>query len=189
MSFEEDLELPKLIYGLADSIDEWHRNLDDHVQIDLKMIPTLIDLSLHYQFENEQLVGIHRSYANDLLRARTDDRTTQPDATLEWLKTTENKHAPLTLAEMHTNEPDILYRIFHDFYMGNIEQILSNTEFVKFASMRMKLAWLPNKILDIVFEISTIAHVTRAMHGKDISKYYKALKQGDQMYTWLQGIY
>ena len=40
LSSEEFLELLKPIYGLVDLGDEWHRILDDHVQIDLKMIPT-----------------------------------------------------------------------------------------------------------------------------------------------------
>ena len=42
----ECLELLKPIYGLAESEDEWHRNLHDHVQIDLKMTPTTINIFL-----------------------------------------------------------------------------------------------------------------------------------------------
>ena len=43
----EFLELLKQFYGLADSGYECYRASDDHVQIDLKMIPTLIDPSLY----------------------------------------------------------------------------------------------------------------------------------------------
>ena len=46
LSAEECLELLKPIYSLADSGDEWHRTLDDNVQFDLKMNPTIIDPSL-----------------------------------------------------------------------------------------------------------------------------------------------
>ena len=46
LSREKCLERLKAIYGLADSGDEWHRTLVDHVQIDLKMTPTIIDPSL-----------------------------------------------------------------------------------------------------------------------------------------------
>ena len=67
LSPEECLELFKQIYGLADSGDEWHRTLDDHGQIDLKMIPTTIDPSLYCQFEDDELVGINGSYADDFL--------------------------------------------------------------------------------------------------------------------------
>ena len=45
LSPEERLELLKLIYDLADARDEWNRTLDDHIQIDLKMTPTIIDTS------------------------------------------------------------------------------------------------------------------------------------------------
>ena len=69
LSPEECLKLLKLIYGLTDSEDELHRTLDDHVQIDLKMIPTIIDLSFNCQFEDKRLVRINGSYVDDLLRA------------------------------------------------------------------------------------------------------------------------
>ena len=55
LSPEQYWELPKPIYCLADSGDEWNRTLDDHVRIDLKMTPIIIDPSLYYQFEDDQL--------------------------------------------------------------------------------------------------------------------------------------
>ena len=63
----ECLELLKTIYDLADSGDEWHRTLDDHVQIDLKMISTLIDPSLYCNFEDGQLVILNRIYIDEFL--------------------------------------------------------------------------------------------------------------------------
>ena len=53
LSPEEFLELLKPIYGLVDSGDEWHRTLDDHEQMYLQMIPTIIDSSLYCQFEDD----------------------------------------------------------------------------------------------------------------------------------------
>ena len=50
LSPEECLELPRPIYGLANSRDELHRILDDHVQVDIKMTSTITDLSLCCQF-------------------------------------------------------------------------------------------------------------------------------------------
>ena len=64
---EEYLEQLKTICSLADSGDEWYRALDDHMQIDLKMTPIVIDPSLYCQFEDYRLVGIHGNYVYDLL--------------------------------------------------------------------------------------------------------------------------
>ena len=75
-----------------------------------------------------------------------------------------NQKKPFTFAGMHITESDNMYHIDSDFHMSKIEQIPSETEFSKFASMRMKLAWLPNTKHDIVFEISKIVQVTLAMH-------------------------
>ena len=66
LSPEECLELPKPIYGLADIGDESHGILDDHAQIDLKMIPTIIDPSLYCYFEDDKLIQINESYVDDL---------------------------------------------------------------------------------------------------------------------------
>ena len=44
---EQCLELLKPIYGLADSGDQWHSTLDDYIQNDLNMTPTIIDPSLY----------------------------------------------------------------------------------------------------------------------------------------------
>ena len=47
LSPHEYLELLKPTCGLADSGDQWHKTLDDHIQIDLEMTPTIIDPSLY----------------------------------------------------------------------------------------------------------------------------------------------
>ena len=74
-----------------------------------------------------------------------------------------------------------MHYIDQDFYMSKIEQIPSNTEFSKFAYMRMKLAWLANTRPDIVLEISQTAHVTRTMYEKDIKQTFQTLKQGNKI--------
>ena len=61
--------------------------------------------------------------------------------------------------------------------MSKIEQISSNPEFSKFASMSMKLEWLANTKPSVVLEISQIAQVTRNMYEKDMSKNFKRLNK------------
>ena len=177
LSPEECLKLLKPIYGLADSEDEWHRTLDDHVQIDLKMTPITIDPSLYCQFEDNKLIRINGRYVDDLFRAGTDEWKTHSDTTHERFETTGNQQALFTFTGMHITESDNMCHIDQDFYMSKIEQIPSNAEFSKFASMRMKLAWLANTRPDIVLEISQIEQVTRAMYENDISTHCKRLNK------------
>ena len=61
--------------------------------------------------------------------------------------------------------------------MNRIEQIPSNAEFCKFASLRMKLAWLENTVPNMALEISQIAHVVRALYEKDMSTHCKHLNK------------
>ena len=88
---EKCQELLKPIYGIAYSGDEWKRTLDDHIQIDLKLTPAIIDTSFYCQFEYNQLVGINRSYIDDLLQTGTDNWKAHLNATLERFKTTGTK--------------------------------------------------------------------------------------------------
>ena len=53
---------------------------------------------------------------------------------------------------MRITEFDTIYHINKDFYMSKIDQIPSNAEFGKFASMNMKLVWLARTKPDIVLE-------------------------------------
>ena len=141
------------------------------------MTPTIIDPSLYSQFEDDQLVGINGSYVDKIFRAGTDEWNTNSDDTLERFETTGNQQAPFKFAGMHITESDNMYHINQDFYESKIEQVPSDAEFSKFVSMEMRLEWLANTRPDIVFKISQIAQVTRAMYEKDISKHCKRLNK------------
>ena len=123
------------------------------------MIPTILDPSLDCQCEDDRLVRINGSYVDDLLRAGMDEWQIPSDATLERFGTTANKQAPFTFAGMHVTESDIMHLIDQDFHWSKVEHIPSNNEFSKYASMRMKLAWLASTRSDVVFQISLIAQL------------------------------
>ena len=131
-----------------------HRTLDGRVQINLKMTPTIIDPSLQCQFEDEQLVGTNGSYVDDLFRTGTNESQAHSDDTLERFEITRNQQALFTFAGMHITEPESMYHTDQDFYMSKIEQILSDDEFSRFASMRMRLPWLANIRRKTLFQIS-----------------------------------
>ena len=118
-------------------------------------------------------MGISEDYVDDLLRAGTNEWQTHSDATLERSDTTGNQQEPFNFAGMHITESDNIYHTDQDFYLSKIEQIPSNAEFSKFAFMRMKLSWLANTRRDIIFEISKIVIVARAMYEKDTTKHCK----------------
>ena len=67
--------------------------------------------------------------------------------------------------------------------MSKIEQITFDAELSKFSSMRIILERLANTIPYIVFEISQIIQVTRAMYEKGHNQILQALKQGNQIST------
>ena len=79
-------------------------------------------------------------------------------------------------------ESENMFHVDQDFYMNKIEQIPSDAELSKFASMRIKLAWVSSTGPDIVLEVSNIAQVTRSMYEKDIINHFKRLKRQSNMY-------
>ena len=98
------------------------------------------------------LSGIDASYAEDLLRAGKNEWKTHSDAILELFETTGNQQATFTFALIHITESGNMYHIDQNFNKSKIAQILSDAEFSKFASMRMKFDWLANIRPDIVFK-------------------------------------
>ena len=141
------------------------------------MSPPIIDPSLNFQFEDDQLVGSNGSYVDDIFRQGTDEWQTHSDATLERFETTGNQQEPFAFAWMHITESHNVYNIEQDFYMSKIEQIPPNAEFSKFASLRMKLAWVANTRPDAIFQIKQIAQANRVIYEKDITKHFKPSKK------------
>ena len=141
------------------------------------MTQTIIDPSLYCKFEKDELDGLNGNYVDDLLRAETNDWQTQSEAALERFETTGNEEPPFTFAGMHITYNQGMFNIDQDFYMSKIEQIPSDAEFSKFASMRMKLACLANTRQDLAFKISQIAKVTRAMFDQEVTKHCKRLNK------------
>ena len=66
-----------------------------------------------------------------------------------------------SFAGMHVTQSENMHRFDQGSYMSKTETIPSNAEFRKFASLRMKLAWLANTKPAIIFEISKIAQVAQ----------------------------
>ena len=99
------------------------RSLDDHIQIDLEMKTTIIDLSLYCKLQEDELVGLNGKYVYDLLRAGTNAWQTQSDATLERFKTTGNEQPSFIFAGMHIAENKGMFHIDQNFYKSRIEQL------------------------------------------------------------------
>ena len=102
---------------------------------------------------------------------------THSDATLERFETTGNQQTPLKFAGMHITEYDNIDHRDQDLCMSMIEQITSNAEFSRFASMRMKPAWQANTRPGILSAISQISQIPRVMYEKNISKHFKLLSK------------
>ena len=122
------------------------------------------------------LFRMNISYVNELLQTGTNECKTHSDDTLERFGATRNQQAPFTFAGMYITESDKMYHIDQEFFMSKIEQIPSDAEFIKPASMRINLALYAKNRPDIVFQISQIAQVTQAMYERDVTKHCKRLK-------------
>ena len=124
---------------MAESGDKRLRYLGDHTQVNLKVIPTKSDLYFCFQFEDDRLSGINRSYADGLLRVVMDNWKLHSNAIFERFETSGNSKPSFTLVGIHITQFYYIFHIDQDFHMSEIEQISSITEYSEFSSMRMKL--------------------------------------------------
>ena len=74
---------------------------------------------------------------------------------------------------MHMIESYNTYYKDQDFYIDETEQIQSDAEYDKLASIKMKLEWLANTWPDIVFKVSQIVQAERSMYEREITKHCK----------------
>ena len=75
------------------------------------MTPTIINPSLYYCFEDDQLVGMIESCIDDLVIAETSEWLSHSDATLGRLEANVNLRAPFTFAGMHITQSDNIYQL------------------------------------------------------------------------------
>ena len=106
--------------------------LDSHIQIGMEMISTIIDPSLYCRFENNQIIGINISYADDVLRTGANKWMSQADSTLERFETTGDDQPPFIFAGLNITEKQDMLNIDQDFYLNKIEQTSHEAEFSNF---------------------------------------------------------
>ena len=95
--------------------------------------------------------------------------------------TTGDEQQQLTFSGMHITDNEGMLHIDQDFYISKIEQTPNGVELGKFASMRMRLAWIKSTRPDLVFEISQIAQVTRDIFHQYVTKHCKRLDKESNM--------
>ena len=93
------------------------------IKIGLKITPTIIDSSLYYQLEDDQLVGVNGSYFDDLLRAGTDNWKTHSNDTFEQFGTAGKQQPPFAFTGMLITDFGNMFHIDLDFDLSEIEQI------------------------------------------------------------------
>ena len=93
------LELLKPLYGLSDSGDNWHATLQKHLVNDPGLSPNKVDSSLSFRHDdNGNLIGVHTSYVDDLLRAGTPKFRDDCALTCATFETSPDEKLPLTFA-------------------------------------------------------------------------------------------
>lgn len=156
------LQLLKPLYGLSESGDLWHATLDRHHRNDLQMRPLASDTALFVDENEGRLDGLSALYVDDLLRAGTNCFRKKCEATNTKFETTENARVPFEFTGFTVERlQDGKLAVSQNRYLRKLEELPEDADFSSFRSMRMKLAWLANSRPDILFDISTLAQVTK----------------------------
>ena len=142
------------------------------------MIPTKCDPSLYFSFRNGDLIGMNRSYVDDLLRAGTFKLRSQCERTHAKFETTGDERLPITFAGFRISADNHnLFTIDQYFYLPKLEQLDVSIGFPESRSMRMKIAWLANTRPDMQFEISQLAQITEERFYSNSSGFVKRMNQ------------
>ena len=171
------LELLKPLYGLSDSGDSWHATLSKHLANDLGLSPNKVDNSLSFRHDDsDNLIGVHASYVDDLLRAGTRSFREACQVTSATFETSPDEELPFTFAGIQIKKTNHgMLSIDQSFYLKKLEELPKDAAFPSFRSMRMRLAWMANSRPDICYAISQIAQITESIFNGDAAKAIKLL--------------
>ena len=135
----------------------------------------------HILFSSDEFIGVDGSYVDDLLRAGDNHFRSIVDKTLHRFYTGGNEMAPTTSAGIHISRTtDYTYTNDQLSYVNGLTQLRSDATFKELSFIRMRLAWISNTWLDLLYEISHLAQATQLRHDeqrkKTVRRINKALR-------------
>ena len=149
----------KSLYGLADSGDNWHATLAQHLSEDLELVPNPVDTSHH--FKNRRPRPTHR-HQHAICWRLTPRRHASLSGSLPRSERKGSKRRPMAHYPSRlpgtklTNHPKERYSSIKASILES-SRSYRWTRSTQFRSMRMKLAWMANSRPDALFNISQIA--------------------------------
>ena len=171
------LQLIKPLYGLSNSGDLWYRTPDTHNKEDLKLLPAKIDPLFYLYFDaSKRLIGMNRSYVDDLQRPGNFKLKRLCETKHQKLETTLDEDHPFSFAGSEIRPlPDDYFTLNQSFNLEKIEILSDKDAWNVFASRRTMLAWLANSRPDLCVEISHWASITKDKYNENSKKYIKRL--------------
>ena len=157
----ECLQLLKPLYGLCESGGLWHKTLDRHHREDLNMSAFRSDPALYKLVKYAVLHGMSGNYVDDFIRAGDRHFKEVAQQTRERFDMAEDVRPPcnFTSFALHRSNDGSMQMNQH-VYLRQLEELPMDSNFSRFRSMRMKLAWLSHTRPDCMLEISQLAQVT-----------------------------
>ncbi len=141
--------------------------LNRHLNTELRIELTKSDSSLYFWLICGKWICINGSYVDRLICAGTTDFRNVSEKSLRHLKISVDDATSLTLSGLYLKK--LCYEsliIDQSFYLNKLECLESYCGFREFQSMRMRIAWPANKLLDMSFETSQPAQATEILFEK-----------------------
>ena len=175
---DECLQEVKPIYGLGDSGELWHAEIDGHHRKVLKMVPLASDSGLYVDQDEKNLLGLSALYDDDMLRTDNKEFSEKCKATKHRFHTKVKNNFPIEFTGFNVERLlDGKLAISQNRYLRKLEELPEDADFSAFRSMRMKLGRLANTRPDVLFEIATLAQVTEDHFNPGRREFIKRLNR------------
>lgn len=161
------LWLLKPLYGLPDGGDYWDATILRHIEEDLHMSRSALDICLFFRKLRGELHGLSGMYVDDSLHARTPEFLEFTRQSERKFKSKPQEFDSFKFADVQIDTTYNGILIHQSEYIGRLKPLPQEASFRNFRSLPQRLQWLTHTRPDISCAVMKCTQVTESLFSPD----------------------
>lgn len=154
-------------YHLNESGNVWLEALGEHHRKELDMKPLCSELAVYFLNGDKRLIGMSGTYMEDTLSIGPQHFHETEKSTSKWYEMVISEQSPCALSDFAIGRDENNILLHQKKYVSKLKILGKRASLCYFASVWMKMAYLPQTLRAGIYEISTPGQVTQKLLDRD----------------------